>query len=131
MEKDNITEIAERVMSMLKGQKEYQEHVESEEKHAVKPDELKKILEDFQKRNDFQVGDLVQWKGEIFKNRHYPLVDQVATVVEVLASPVPDNELQSMSPAFGVKYDIVLGMVINGSFHTFYYESQRFKKYEE
>ncbi|WP_151798245.1 hypothetical protein [Acinetobacter bereziniae] len=97
----------------------------------ISPEELKLLLSQLQEKSTFEVGEVVTWKNPLFKNRHYPLENQPAIVVEVLDNPVVDNEVDTTSVVFGVKYDIVLGVIINNVFYTFYFESQRFKKFED
>lgn len=129
MEKEKITEILASLL--IEHEKERSVSVSAEERIPVTPELLKELLGKLHERNHFQIGDLVQWKDKLFKNRAYPSISQLAIVVDVLKEPVLDKEVQSGSPSFGVSYDLVLGVIINNTFHTFYYESQRFKKIED
>lgn len=81
-------------------------------------------------RNEFAVGDLVQWKA-VLKNKKLPEVGRPAVVLQKLDSPVFDDESRSSgSPYFREPLDIVLGLIDeDGDFLMFHYDSRRFQPY--
>lgn len=85
-------------------------------------------------RHRFAPGDLVAWKPGL-KNRRVPRYGTPAVVVEVLETPVFDNETDSGSTYFREPLDLVLGMIWEsgpgrGDFVTFHVDSRRFQPWE-
>lgn len=76
----------------------------------------------------FEVGQIVKWKKDL-KNRQLPYENQPAIVVSILDKPVISNENESGSPYFLENLDIILGIIDDGTFFTFYYDSRRFEAY--
>jgi len=76
----------------------------------------------------FQPGDLVQWKTGL-KNKRLPKQDQLAVVVEMLSSPVTDEDKSSGGSYFMEPLDMKLGLIDeDGDFVIFHYDSRRFTK---
>ena len=88
--------------------------------------ERKRLTEAFEKlmeKNDFNPGDIVDWKPGMRNKQSYgPFI-----VVEVLDSPVLDNIDEAGSQYFREPLDIVLGKVVDDGerFVTHYYDSRR------
>lgn len=85
------------------------------------------------RRHTFAPGDLVTWKAGM-ANRNHPKPGRPAIVVEVLAQPVYDSELNSGSTYYREPLDVVLGVIWEegeprGEFVTFHFNSQRFEPY--
>jgi hypothetical protein len=70
----------------------------------------------------------VKWK-ENLKNRKLPYQNQPAIVVEILAQPITNNQEESGSTYFGETLDIILGILVDDTFLTFYYDRRRFEPY--
>ena len=84
---------------------------------------LTAAFEKLNKKNTFKPGDIVDWKpGMLNKNSYGPFV-----VVEVLDSPIFDDEASAGSPYFREPLDIVLGKVADDGerFVTHFYDSRR------
>jgi hypothetical protein len=108
------------------GSKEPDQEKESYgEEHII---QLQKACNNLLKKNLFQVGQLVKWK-ENLKNRKLPYQNQPAIVVEILAEPITNNQEESGSTYFGETLDIILGILVEDTFLTFYYDRRRFEPY--
>ena len=84
---------------------------------------LTAAFEKLMKKNTFKPGDIVDWKpGMKNKNAYGPFV-----VVEVLDSPIFDNNEDSGSQYFREPLDVVLGKVVDDGerFVTHFYDSRR------
>lgn len=84
-----------------------------------------------QQSHDFKPGDLVGWKPGL-RNRRFPRQDRPAVVLEVLASPIFDNEADAGSTYFREPLDIVLGVFLDegehrGDFMRWYFDSRRLR----
>lgn len=90
--------------------------------------QLKSACENFLKKEAFEVGQIVKWK-ENLKNRRLPHKNQPAIVISILDEPVISTDDESGSPYFLETLDIILGIVDDGTFLTFYYDSRRFESY--
>jgi hypothetical protein len=81
------------------------------------------------KQNVFKVGDLVVWKKGL-KHKKVPNYSIPAVVIEVLDSPIIDNQAPIASPYYGEKLDLLLGILDDDNdFLCFHYDSQRFELY--
>lgn len=89
---------------------------------------LKKGLEIFQRKHEFKIGDLVEWKpGMAFKSTTGPFI-----VVEVLPEPVYGGGYSAGSPYFREPLDVILGTWAvgehgNDDFICFHMDSRRFQ----
>ncbi|TGO02682.1 hypothetical protein PN36_20705 [Candidatus Thiomargarita nelsonii] len=86
----------------------------------------------FDKSYDFKLGDLVVWKKGL-KNKARPLFNEPAIVMQILDTPLRDQEKQdSGTPYFNEPLDLVLGLIDDdGDFVIFYYDKRRFEPYQE
>lgn len=92
-------------------------------------DRLKLAGENFLKKEEFEVGQIVKWKTDL-KNRKLPRRHQPAIVVSILDEPITNPNDESGSPYFLEPLDIVLGVITDDdNFLTFYYDSRRFEPY--
>jgi len=92
-------------------------------------DRLKLACENFLKKGEFEVGQIVKWKPDL-KNRKLPRRNQPAIVVSILDEPITNPNDESGSPYFLEQLDIVLGVITDDdNFLTFYYDSRRFEPY--
>jgi hypothetical protein len=83
----------------------------------------------FKTEHEFQGGQLVKWKNGM-RNRSAPQLNQPAIVIQVLAEPIYDNELQSGSTYFHEPLDLILGVVDkDGDFLIFHFDKRRFEPY--
>lgn len=94
---------------------------------------LRERYQALQRRHTFAPGDLVTWKAGM-ANRQSPKPGEPAIVIEVLAEPVFDTEMDSGSTYFREPLDLVLGVIWSkdqprGEFVTFHFNSQRFEPY--
>ena len=67
----------------------------------------------FNQRHHFAPGALVTWKPGL-KNRRWPSYGRPAVVLEVLAAPTMDSDLDSGSPYFNEPLDLILGLFLEG-----------------
>jgi hypothetical protein len=75
------------------------------------------------REEQFRPGDIVRWKVGL-RNRRYPIEDEPAVVVEVLAEPVFDQDAYFREPL-----NIALGLVMDDNeFVVFYFDARRFEK---
>ena len=84
---------------------------------------LTAAFEKLTEKSTFKPGDIVDWKFGLRNKQLYgPFI-----VVEVLDSPIFDNEDGAGSPYFHEPLDIVLGKVMDDGerFVTHYYDSRR------
>ncbi|MBK1725169.1 hypothetical protein [Thiocystis violacea] len=88
------------------------------------------------RRHAFAPGDLVTWKPGL-KNHRIPRYGQPAVVVEVLETPVLDQEAGvAGSTYFREPLDLVLGLIwdeepCRGELMTFHFDSRRFQPWTE
>jgi len=76
----------------------------------------------------FQPGDLVQWKSGL-KNKRLPKADQLGVVVEMLPSPITDEDKGASGSYFMEPLDMKVGLIDeDGDFVVFHYDSRRFTK---
>ncbi len=107
------------------------EELEEIEEEKTSPEQLKRMLEIYNKNYEFKVGDLVKWKP-FMKNRKWPKKDEPAIVVEVLKEPIYDEFEKPNSPYFKEPLDIILGVRGPfGEFLLFYFNKKRFMPFEE
>lgn len=97
--------------------------------NAGKIDLLKKLKSLYYEKNEFQVGDIIIWKKQL-KNRKFPDYNEPIIVLEVLTEPFFDRTDEVGSQYFNEKNDIKVGIYKDDTFVTFYFDSQRFEKYE-
>lgn len=80
----------------------------------------------FHTKNEFAIGDLVQWKAGL--KSHIILAEgQTAIVTEVLNEPLHDDSESVTAPYFSPKYDLKLGVMVNGDFIEVLVDSRRFE----
>ena len=92
-------------------------------------------FEALQTRHVFKPGDLVVWKPGLL-NRRFPKDNCPAVVVEVLATPIHDQELDSGSTYYREPLDVVLGVFAEDEgrspmFMTWHFDSRRFQPWVE
>jgi hypothetical protein len=92
---------------------------------------LKACAQRFNRKADFAVGQLVQWKKGM-RNKRSPAYGQPAIVIERLDAPVYDSEKSAGSPYFHEPLTLVLGVIDkDGDFVGFHYDARRFEPYCE
>lgn len=103
---------------------------EEEEKKYGEEDiaQLKSVCKNFLKKESLEVGQIVKWK-ENLKNRKLPHKNQPGIVIALLDEPVISTDDESGSPYFLETLDIIIGIVKDDTFLTFYYDSRRFEPY--
>ena len=102
-----------------------------EEDSSLSFDEIKNIIYKryvaFNTKNNFNVGDFVQWKPGL-KNKKRPRYNQPAIIMELLDHPVFDTEKDSGSPYFREPLDMVIGFLdSDNDFMLFHCDSRRFE----
>jgi hypothetical protein len=90
---------------------------------------LKKLKSLYDKKNDFQVGDILIWKKQL-KNRKFPDYNEPIIVFEILEDPIFDQKDGLGSPYFNERNDIRAGVYRDDTLLIFYFDSQRFEKLE-
>ena len=80
----------------------------------------------FQRKNEFSIGDLVQWKAGLISHK-MPAEGQTAIVTEVLDEPLRDDSENITAPYFSPKYDLKIGIMDNGDFIEVLVDSRRFE----
>ncbi|MDF0555253.1 hypothetical protein [Kamptonema sp. UHCC 0994] len=90
--------------------------------------QLKSVCQNFLKKESLEIGQIVKWK-ENLKNRKLPHKNQPGIVIALLDKPVISTDDESGSPYFLETLDIIIGIVEDGTFLTFYYDSRRFEPY--
>lgn len=83
----------------------------------------------FRNKNEFSIGDLVQWKAGL-KSHNIPAEGQTAIVTEVLDEPLRDDSESVTAPYFSPKYDLKIGVMDNGDFIEVHVDSRRFEPVE-
>ncbi len=92
--------------------------------------ELEKRYKLFTKPAELRTGQLVKWKAGL-KNKRRPETGEPAIVVEILDSPVYDQEKNAGTSYFREPLDIVLGVFDEDEdFNLFYFDSRRFEPFE-
>ncbi|WP_157214639.1 hypothetical protein [Polaromonas sp. CF318] len=87
---------------------------------------LKALLQSYRVRQNFSVGDIVQWKPGL-KNRRFPAEVTPAIVVEVFNVPVTNPITDHGSPYFQEVLDMKIGVVTDtGNMNTYVVDSARF-----
>ena len=89
-----------------------------------KIEKLKAAQSLYSEKNEFSVGQIVTWKdGMKNKNSDGPFV-----VVEVITTPLRDQNGEAGSPYYRENLDIVLGSLDeDGDFLCFHYDSARMR----
>lgn len=88
---------------------------------------LKDLVANYNLQQPFSVGDIVQWK-EGLKNKIRPQYGEPCIVIEILNTPIFDNDAPIASPYFSERLDIKLGILgENAEFFTFHYDKNRFE----
>ncbi len=110
------------------------EHDDNEEIDVVTTEsieQLKEVGRDFLAKNRFQQGDLVEWKPGC-KNKRMPPHGRPAIVVDVLETPIYDQEEKNSGSAyFREPLDLVCGFIDrDGDFLLFYFDSRRFRLFQ-
>ena len=80
----------------------------------------------FHTKNEFAIGDLVQWKAGLISHK-MPAEGQTAIVTEVLDEPLRDDSENITAPYFSPKYDLKIGIMDNGDFIEVLVDSRRFE----
>lgn len=80
----------------------------------------------FQRKNEFSIGDLVQWKAGL-KSHNYLVEGQSAIVTEVLTEPLHDDSECVTNSYYSPKYDLKIGVMEDGLFVEFHVDSRRFE----
>lgn len=127
-EQDFLAEIAKIIRDKETNQLEDEAKVENREYGEDYVNQLKYACENLLKKENFAVGQIVKWK-ENLKNRKLPYKNQPAIVVSILDEPVISTNEESGSPYFLETLDIILGIIVDDTFLTFYYDSRRFEPY--
>lgn len=91
----------------------------------IQAEVLKDILSERQRKNPFQVGDLVEQINHLRRYR-YPGEGQIAIVSDVITEPKPDPD----SNTFDKNDMVVMCIVDTNEWIQFCVESWRFKKAE-
>jgi hypothetical protein len=103
---------------------------ESEVYDSAYIENLQQCYRAMEEKHSFHKGQLVKWKPHL-NNKKLPKLGQPAIVLDILDSPIVDEEEPS-STYFREHLDIVLGVFDpNGTFLKFYYDSSRFEPYEQ
>jgi hypothetical protein len=113
-------------------QKEVREAITSflaRKKERATPQKLIQMLTLLNKDHVFQKGQLVRWKKGL-KDRRIPREDEPAIVVRVLDEVIFDEQKESGSPYFKDPLDVVLGVIHEGQFLMYHYNSHKFEPYE-
>ncbi len=91
-------------------------------------EQLKQLAADLAQKTIFKVGDLVVWKkGHI--NRSVPSAQEPAIVLEVFETPIINDQVDFASTYYREKYDLLLGVLREGSLVSFHYPSVRFQPF--
>ena len=81
-------------------------------------------------KQTFKVGDILEWKPNL-KNRTMPEYDDPIIILQILETPIFDNEDGPSSTYFNEPLDIVAGLIgEEEEFITFYFDSRRFQKFK-
>ena len=90
---------------------------------------LKRLKALYEMKNELLVGDLIKWKSQL-KNKKLPEYNEPAIILEILDEPIYDTKAEIGSTYFNEKFDIKVGVFRDNSFLTFYFDSNRFEKFE-
>lgn len=90
---------------------------------------LKSLFKGYWKEYHFKPGMLVTWKPGL-KNKKTPDYGEPLVLVELLDTPVLDEENGSGSPYFREPLDIICGEIQKSNFALYHYDSHRFMPYE-
>ena len=100
---------------------------------ALEPDpasdshSLGEMYASYQRRHEFEPGQLVRWKPKL-RNKRLPDYDQQAIVMSMLAEPVINTSEPSDSPYYREPLDLVLGVIDgSGDLICFHFDAQRFE----
>ena len=89
---------------------------------------LSKLCELYLKNEKLKAGDIVQFK-EGMKHTKFPKYGQNAVVVEILTSPIFDNDPNKSGTSYwNEKNDVRLGVMEDGNFSIHHFDSRRFEK---
>lgn len=90
---------------------------------------LKKLKNLYETKYEFAVGDLIKWKSQL-KNKKFPDYNEPVIILEILDVPICDTKPEVGSTYFNEKLDIKVGMFRDDTLLTFYFDSNRFEKFE-
>ena len=90
---------------------------------------LKELRDSYEKKYDFNVGDIIKWKNKL-KNRKLPEYDEPIIILEILDEPIFNVKEQIGSTYFNEKIDIKVGVIKDNSLLTFCFESARFEPFQ-
>lgn len=100
---------------------------------SMKEESLKPLLaiaEQFITPNKFKVMDAVKWIPGL-QVMNLPAIAQPAIVLEILDSPVVDEEVELGDPARSIKCDMMIGFMVDGQrMITVLADSRRFESYD-
>jgi len=91
---------------------------------------LKECKELLEVEYNFKKGDIVKWKPNL-QNRGLPEYDEPVIVLDLLDSPLYDEEEGPSSTYFKEPLDIVLGYIAeDGELISFYFDKRRFQPFK-
>jgi|WetSurMetagenome_2_1015567.scaffolds.fasta_scaffold16995_5 hypothetical protein len=115
------------LLDKLKENSEEDNNIQYNEEHIER---LKNAYRQLKNSSEFKVGQLVKWKKNL-KNRKIPRENQPAIVLEILETPIINEEAGIGNPYFRERIDFVLGVLEpNNMFFAFHYDSRRFEPFE-
>jgi hypothetical protein len=97
-------------------------------KRSNTPQLLIELLGSYSNRERFEIGTLVTWKDGL-KDRLHPSDREPAIVMEILETPILDSGTDVASPWFRERYDLVCGVLVEGKFLRFHFNSSRLRRY--
>ena len=92
--------------------------------------ELRELQAALAQRHPFEPGTLVRWKPRM-KNRKWPAAGQAAVVLEVMAQPLLDPQMNAGTHYFREPLDLVLGVQVRGQFLRMHTDARRFEPLPE
>lgn len=124
-----ISEEQKKDLLKLLLRKTLEEKKSSSSSNEDKIELLKKLKNLYDKKNVFEVGDIIRWKPQL-KNRKLPDYNEPTIVLEVLAEPVLDDSKEVGNAYYREKNDIRVGVLRDDTLLMFYFDSNRFESFK-
>lgn len=124
-----ITEEQKKDLLKLLLRKTLEDKNSSTNSNEEKIELLRKLKELYEKENVFEVGDIIRWKNQL-KNRKLPDYNEPVIVLETLADSLFDQSKELGSAYYNEKNDIRVGIFRDDTLLMFYFDSNRFEKFQ-